>query len=110
MVAGALLLPLAAALGDAALAEAARAAYDEASDYRVEGSELAELHFVLWKPDRVLAEVEAKRRIVDECVSTFELNAGDAVNSEAVWLAEAVLKASALPYADRDGYREEWRP
>jgi hypothetical protein len=72
---------------------AAQAAYDEASDYRVLGSRLAEEHFVLWKPDRVLAEVATKRALLAELASAnmvFE------------------MRLLAEPYAGREGWREEW--
>lgn len=53
-----------------------------------------EAHLIHWMPPRVLAEVEAKRRILD------------AYEDETGYL----LRLLALPYADRPGYREEWRP
>ena len=55
--------------------------------------------------DRILAEIEAKRRIielhqqgdkVDECFICF-----------AVWPC-GTLRALALPYANRPGYLKEW--
>lgn len=59
--------------------------------------------------DRWLAEVDAKRRILDRC--------GEAYREQGIYgedgqeqLAEDVLRLLALPYADRPGYREEWRP
>jgi hypothetical protein len=55
-------------------------------------------------PARVLAEAEAKRRMVDECVSTL----GD--NDDGYWPAKQTLRLLALPYADHPDYREEWRP
>jgi hypothetical protein len=56
---------------------------------------------------RMLAEVAAKRAILEECTDTFELNSGETVNSESVWLAESIVKAMAQPYAGRPGWREE---
>lgn len=55
---------------------------------------------------RALAEIEAKRQIlelhdhdtVDFC--TWELKGGLC----------STLRLLALPYADRSGYRDEWRP
>jgi len=73
-------------------------------------------HQANWDTDRVRCEVEAKRRILDEVVP--EINAlddriesewgtsGDALHDE-TWL---LLKIMALPYADREGLREEWKP
>jgi Family of unknown function (DUF6221) len=50
-------------------------------------------------PARVLAEVDAKRRIIDE-----------AIRLESYDGEFEFLELLALPYADRPGYREEWRP
>jgi hypothetical protein len=70
------------------------------------GSEEAE-HIARWDPARVLAEVDAKRQLLDwldraddkatDC-DYFNVNPDEAV------------RLLALPYADRPGYREEWRP
>lgn len=64
------------------------------------------LHLVRWHPARVLAECEAKRRIVaaitawlDEHSDEDHVPAGD---DALCWLA--------LPYADHPDYRAEWRP
>ncbi len=56
-----------------------------------------------YDPARVLAECEAKRRIVES------YNSPDSVGSygDGLWEALAHL---ALPYADHPDYREEWRP
>lgn len=52
---------------------------------------------------RVLAECEAKRRIVGLCSDTYiPVDAGR-------FIAAAVLAALALPYADHPNFREEWR-
>jgi hypothetical protein len=65
-------------------------------------------HVARWDPARVLAECEAKRRIVKLCADIE----GKAV--EGNWWNlqehEAILAALALPYADHPDYREEWRP
>lgn len=53
-------------------------------------------------PARVLRETDAKRRIVDRYAWLREH--GDTGGT--AW----VLPLLALPYADRPGYREEWRP
>jgi hypothetical protein len=58
-----------------------------------------------WGPARVLAEVDAKRRILDLMMP------GRPVYPGAYGQAyRDVLRLLALPYADRDGYRDEWRP
>ncbi|MFJ9420711.1 DUF6221 family protein [Streptomyces sp. NPDC101249] len=53
-------------------------------------------------PDRVLCEIDAKLKIVERYAGLCEH--GDTGNT--AW----VLQVLALPYADRPGYREEWRP
>lgn len=50
-------------------------------------------------PARVLAECEAKRRIVDIYRSEWEM---DPINE--------TLRLLALPYADHPDYDEKWRP
>lgn len=52
----------------------------------------------LWYPDTILAECEAKRRIIEEW-GPFETYNG-----------EELLKVLALPYADHPDYRQEWKP
>jgi hypothetical protein len=67
-------------------------------------------------PARVLAECEAKRRIIElhdrphEC-STYDHN-GDIDNCTWVLQSEdcSTVRLLALPYADRPGYDESWRP
>jgi len=63
-------------------------------------------HFSRHDPARVLAECEAKRRIVEEYV---RIERGDYADSTR-WLAEDILALLALPYADHPDYRPEWRP
>ena len=82
----------------------------------------AALAFVLrLDPARVLREIDAKRRIVDQCAYWNERAAREAVDPpkypqpglDLGLLLDAmnpVLRALALPYADRPGFQEEWRP
>lgn len=85
-------------------------------------------HIARWHPERVLAEVEAKRRIVTE----VHRRAGDARPDVGDWQKNAcegcgfggpcddywveniddcpTLRLLTLPYADHPDYREEWRP
>jgi hypothetical protein len=67
-------------------------------------------HIIRHDPARVLREVDAKRRLVYLAVQLPKVTAGTDMfdNHRDAW-AE-VLKQLALPYADRPGYREEWRP
>lgn len=66
-------------------------------------------HMAAWDPARVLAECEAKRRVISLCQLDF--NDDDEPiflggYGEAYW---DTLRLIALPYVDRPGYREEWR-
>ena len=56
-------------------------------------------------PARVLAECDAKRRIVE--LADRDDNWRYGMHSEAIG---EVLRLLALPYADHPDYREEWRP
>lgn len=55
-----------------------------------------------------LAEVEAKRRIIDVCEPDHRF--GEASGDDTTELATETLRLLALPSADRPGYRVEWRP
>jgi hypothetical protein len=70
-------------------------------------------------PARVLREIDAKRRVIAECAYWNEkLNQeADAAPAhpypclgEILDAVNPILRALALAYADRPGYREEWRP
>jgi len=65
-------------------------------------------HVVRWHPARVLAECEAKRRIVEEHEGDGQLCTGliDRDDSRAC----LTLRYLATVYADAPGFREEWRP
>lgn len=79
-------------------------------------------HVYRWTPKRVLAEVDAKRRILVEifgyeakidgewgcCHSAADIGAGKCPEIDINEIA--ALRILALPYAGRDGYRDEWRP
>jgi len=75
-------------------------------------------HIARHDPARVLAEVDAKRRIIDEYIAadnTYQRLAEDDDDSKWDWLSrsqalETVLPLLALPYADHPSYRAEWRP
>jgi hypothetical protein len=78
------------------------------------------LEFLRITKKRVLAEVDAKRRIVkwcEEVIGDRDLSQYDQFGSLkddkdalAVTLAVETLRLLALPYADHPDYREEWRP
>lgn len=66
-------------------------------------------HIARHDPARVLAEVDAKRRIVDYLVEELEDQGAD----NPWWYDDKllpILRCLALPYADHPHYREEWRP
>ena len=60
-------------------------------------------------PARVLAECDAKRRIVEMQATNDEDRHLPGFHYKAQMI-ERVLHALALPYADHPDYREEWRP
>lgn len=73
-------------------------------------------HIARWDPARVLAECQAKARIVSNHASTttgWHDDEGEHVLycrwCHRQWPC-ADLRALALPYADHPNYREEWRP
>jgi hypothetical protein len=61
-------------------------------------------HIARHDPARVLAQVEAKRRLLD---------LHDGWHSCGIWECDGdcpTVRLLALPYAGRDGYDETWRP
>lgn len=86
-------------------------------------------HIARHDPDRVLREVEAKRRILDEHASedgdcsacgraSWEENPGAYLRDEpemadvwrpTIWPCRTA-RLLALPYADHPDYREKWKP
>lgn len=94
---------------------------------------LADADFIAThNPARVLRETDAKRHIVDMCATALHDRAvlrermravihsdpeefGQLHQQESRLIEEAqrlspVIRLLALPYADRPGYREDWRP
>lgn len=74
------------------------------------------VHVAEHDPTRVLREIDAKRRTVDLCAPPLVDVTGPGEPERSFIPGEGppwgmdVLKLLALPYADRPGYREEWRP
>jgi hypothetical protein len=64
-------------------------------------------HIANWDPGRALAEVEAKRRMLD-----FLVKLDDIATDSDLWNldTEKPFKLMALPYAGHPDYRPEWRP
>jgi hypothetical protein len=76
----------------------------------------AEQHIARWDPARVLAECDAKRRIVD-MVRPVAIAGGPAWTPETAAAEQGrlaaldyVLRDLASVYADHPDYRKEWRP
>ncbi|MDR3084297.1 MAG: DUF6221 family protein [Streptomyces sp.] len=60
-------------------------------------------HIAAHDPARVLREIDAKRKILARVVNHEILMGRDEVHGD-------LLRLLALPYADRSGYRDDWRP
>jgi hypothetical protein len=70
-------------------------------------------HMTHHAPRRVLAEREAKRRIVEEYAPVAKNDTGESEPEYAYGWAEGLgeaVRLLALPYADHPDYRDEWRP
>lgn len=70
------------------------------------------VYFGLWNPDRALAEVKAKRRILDavlpQVVSLEDTIHGEFSAYPEVDVPDLLLKTLAQPYAGLSGWRQEW--
>lgn len=65
----------------------------------------------LWvQPARVLAECEAKRRILDDWEALTEENDGSERDRAMIDNLNDVMEYLAAVYADHPDYRDEWRP
>jgi hypothetical protein len=95
--------------------------YDERIARRYKDGNYAEYEEHLTTPDWVLADIAAKRAILDRYEDAVRLDTSkpgyDPVARLNVSLAkvlapelERVVRLLALAYADRPGYRDEWRP
>ncbi len=67
-------------------------------------------HISRWSPARVLAECEAKRRIVALEVEWLTEMRAALDKLPGLRAGSLILAILALPYADHEDYREEWRP
>jgi hypothetical protein len=62
---------------------------------------------------RVLREVEAKRRLIGMYEASAKAAADDPNDDEQVHCARGLryaVEVAALPYSDRPGYLDKWRP
>lgn len=90
---------------DEAVARAAEGRVDELMGWIEVGIPEAERHVYRHDSARVLAEVDAKRRIVDGQADA-DPHSGYIT---ATFTAEDALRLLALPYADHPDYDESWR-
>ena len=72
-------------------------------------------HIALHDPARALAELDAKRRILDLCVRWIEVgqpppNSTWSDDAAGATVARSVLRLMALPDAEHPDYRPEWAP
>ena len=81
-------------------------------------------HVIAWDPARVLREIKAKRQLIERggpfCTSGCDEPGNEPKNPDTNWTTPlehhfdcAVYKAAgvlALPYSDRPGFQESWRP
>ena len=84
-----------------------------AEDESAARSPLSENRWQAIHPRRVLAECEAKRRIVTDCAARM-VDAEADLTTEAQWVAQfatETLWSLAFPYADHADFRyDEWHP
>jgi hypothetical protein len=75
-------------------------------------------HIARWDPARVLSECDAKRRLIElhsrdggsgYCRLCESTDPTETDGSHWVLYPCRTLRSLALPYADRPGYREDWR-
>jgi hypothetical protein len=64
-------------------------------------------HMFLWSPARVLAECEARRRIVEDYLAQLDSHRS---GWDARTPRDLAVRALGLPYAAHPDYRADWRP
>lgn len=83
-------------------------------EHILEGQPANTRHAARHDPMFVLADVAAKRQVLDRCAEVLEIASDhhtvESCDEEDAVLAEAVVRTLAMAYAGRDGYRDEWRP
>lgn len=109
---------------DARIAQAARVEGDLTINFEPAGGEQEHpgegnllAHIASWDPGRVLAEVEAKRGIIDLHKSDHECSSYNPIHKEVdncYWVIEgescSTVRLLALPYADHPDYDPAWAP
>lgn len=72
-----------------------------------------EKHALRHSPARVLREIDAKRQLLaryERAMENRRAHPDDLASAGALLALHGVVKLIALPYEDRPGFREEWRP
>jgi hypothetical protein len=64
---------------------------------------------IVFDARRVLAECDAKRRIIGQCQMALK-EYDEMPYGGAAWLGDDTLKLLALPYSDHPDYQPEWKP
>lgn len=107
---------------DERIAREAEAAKEDGWWWRPDAESAAERHVAAHDPARVLREIDAKRQLLPEvfayeakidgewgcCHDADEIAAGECPERQPKDIT--ALRLLALPYTDRDGYRDSWRP
>jgi hypothetical protein len=94
---------------------------DPQSELHIRGAVLSlddiGVHIARWDPARVLAEVEAKRRIIADIVDEatwldlscdMDRRIGPRDEATEPYLGDQLAKLVAQPYAGRPGWRDDW--
>ncbi|MFD5217476.1 DUF6221 family protein [Streptomyces tendae] len=66
-------------------------------------------HMARHDPARVLREIDAKRQVIAEH-DVYGRKLGERMDCQSLDFPCRTLRLLALPYADRPGYRPDWRP
>jgi hypothetical protein len=75
-------------------------------DLRADPDDHRVAHMFLWSPDRVLAECEARRRIVEDYLAQLDSHRS---GWDARTPRDISVRALGLPYTGHPGYRDDWR-
>jgi hypothetical protein len=67
-------------------------------------------HIARHDPARVLAEVAAKRQIINRYTAQTAIQYENSIEEDRAWVLESVIRLLALPHASHPAYRESWRP
>jgi len=82
----------------------------ELGDYAGSDRPTESRHQAAWPPDRVIIECWTKRRIIDLAIDAMQAARGSTRFLAAEEFMQTTMMVMAEPYADRPGYRDDWRP